>query len=181
MKDISMSIFGSDIIELLLDIHHPMMMVDSIKAFDSKSRTLDSIKMISSNEPVFQGHFPGLKLWPGIYTMEGMKQSILLFLALQDLESKAMTKKISKLQSKMRNLTQPFSEENYRVINYLNENFPLGNFLYTFKIKLAAPIYSESIIHYSVRQESEVKQIFSVSALVNNKLVAKGEIRLENV
>ena len=178
MNILSKQILGSDIIELLLNIHHPMMMVDTIKSFDSRTRSLESIKMISSNEPVFQGHFPGLKLWPGIHTIEGLKQSILLYLALKKLEDENMFKKTIGLQRKMRNIAQLFSDDNHGVLKYIKENFPQEAFLYTFRIKLVTPVFSESVMHYSVFQQTENKLDFDVTAFVNTKIVAKGEILL---
>src|SRR6478672_7076953 len=51
-------------------------MVDRIEAYeDGEQPTIFTSRNISSNEPIFDGHFPGLHLWPGVYTIEGLLQS----------------------------------------------------------------------------------------------------------
>ena len=63
-------------IERLIPHRRPLIMVDRVRGFELGERpTLWASRNISSNEPVFDGHFPGLHLWPGIYTQEGLGQS----------------------------------------------------------------------------------------------------------
>ena len=85
-----------------------------------------------------------------------------------------------KLQNRRRNLSQPFSEDSHSAYTYIKENFPQKKFLYSFEVKFIAPVYSESIIHNHIFQSSKEKLNFEVSAFVKNKIVAKGEIRLEH-
>jgi 3-hydroxyacyl-[acyl-carrier-protein] dehydratase len=66
----------------------PFLMVDAIEAYARAPRpTLRAARMISANEPVFEGHFPGLHLWPGVYTIEGMGQSCNLLRILLELQA----------------------------------------------------------------------------------------------
>ena len=37
----------------------------------------------AANEPIFEGHFPGWSLWPGVYTVEGMGQACMLLAVLR--------------------------------------------------------------------------------------------------
>jgi 3-hydroxyacyl-[acyl-carrier-protein] dehydratase len=67
---------GPQVIELLLPHRRPFVMVDRIVSFSGSPRpTLRARRAIGSNEQVFEGHFPGLSLWPGVYTIEGMGQT----------------------------------------------------------------------------------------------------------
>ena len=67
---------GPDVVTRLLPHRRPFLMVDSIEGYARGPRpTLRAARMVSANEPVFEGHFPGLHLWPGIYTIEGMGQT----------------------------------------------------------------------------------------------------------
>ena len=75
MKPIELNL-GADVIERLLPHRRPFLMVDRIVAFEPGPRpTLHTQRYVSANEPVFEGHFPGLHLWPGAYTVEGMGQT----------------------------------------------------------------------------------------------------------
>ena len=53
------------------DIHHliphryPFLLIDRITAFESM-KTLTAIKIVSMNEPQFQGHFHDLPIMPGV-------------------------------------------------------------------------------------------------------------------
>jgi 3-hydroxyacyl-[acyl-carrier-protein] dehydratase len=73
---------GPDLIERLLPHRPPFVMVDRIVSLTPSLGELETQRFISGNEPVFAGHFPGLKLWPGVYTLEGLAQSCNALLAL---------------------------------------------------------------------------------------------------
>ena len=67
---------GADAVAALLPHRAPFLMVDRVDDFDAAPRpTLRARRAISVNEPVFAGHFPGMMLWPGVYTIEGMGQA----------------------------------------------------------------------------------------------------------
>jgi len=67
---------GPDVIHMLLPHRRPFLMVDAVRSFaDGPQPTLRTARHISANEPVFEGHFPGLHLWPGVYTIEGFGQT----------------------------------------------------------------------------------------------------------
>ena len=67
---------GPDVIEKLLPHRRPFLMVDGVVAYDrGPSPRIRACRHVSANEPVFDGHFPGLHLWPGVYTIEGMGQA----------------------------------------------------------------------------------------------------------
>ena len=73
---------GSNVVELLLPQRRPLLMVDRVDAFDSgPPPTLRASRHISANEIFFEGHFPGMHLWPGCLTIEGMGQTSALLVA----------------------------------------------------------------------------------------------------
>lgn len=67
----------------IIDIHkireilphrYPFLLVDRV--IDYKlGETLTAIKNVTSNEPFFQGHFPGRPVFPGVLILEAMAQA----------------------------------------------------------------------------------------------------------
>jgi len=53
---------------------YPFLMIDKIIKI-KKDDTAIGIKNVTFNEPVFQGHFPGMPVFPGVLIIEGMAQT----------------------------------------------------------------------------------------------------------
>ncbi len=53
---------------------YPFLMLDKIVDIDGDERAT-GIKNVSFNEPIFQGHFPGNPVFPGVLIIEGMAQT----------------------------------------------------------------------------------------------------------
>ncbi len=53
---------------------YPMLMIDKIIEIDGDESAI-GIKNITFNEPIFQGHFPGQPIFPGVLILEGMAQT----------------------------------------------------------------------------------------------------------
>jgi len=53
---------------------YPMLMVDRVLEIEPGKRVV-AIKNISANEPVFQGHYPGNPIFPGVLMLEAMAQA----------------------------------------------------------------------------------------------------------
>ncbi|MDB4894169.1 MAG: (3R)-hydroxymyristoyl-(acyl-carrier-protein) dehydratase [Firmicutes bacterium] len=51
----------------------PMLMVDQVIELEPGKRAV-GIKNVSANEPVFQGHYPGNPIFPGVLIVEAMAQ-----------------------------------------------------------------------------------------------------------
>ena len=63
-----------DRILTLLPHRYPFLMIDRIINVDGDNSAV-GIKNISVNEPIFQGHFPGNPVFPGVLIIEGMAQT----------------------------------------------------------------------------------------------------------
>jgi len=53
---------------------YPILMVDRILEMEPGKRAV-GIKNVSANEPVFQGHYPGMPIFPGVLMIEAMAQT----------------------------------------------------------------------------------------------------------
>lgn len=58
----------------LLPHRYPFLMVDRIVDIDGDDSAV-GIKNVSFNEPLFQGHFPGKPVFPGVLIIEAMAQT----------------------------------------------------------------------------------------------------------
>jgi 3-hydroxyacyl-[acyl-carrier-protein] dehydratase len=58
----------------LLPHRYPFLMVDRIIDIDGDESAI-GIKNVSINEPLFQGHFPGKPVFPGVLIIEAMAQA----------------------------------------------------------------------------------------------------------
>ena len=58
----------------LIPHRYPFLMVDRIINIDG-DRSAIGIKNVTFNEPQFQGHFPGVPVFPGVLIIEGMAQT----------------------------------------------------------------------------------------------------------
>ncbi len=73
----------------VLPHRYPILLVDRVLELEPGKRIV-AIKNVTVNEPVFNGHFPGHPVMPGVLLVEGMAQAagILLMHDLEDRESK---------------------------------------------------------------------------------------------
>lgn len=63
-------------------------MIDHVEAVDLEKRTLAARSVVPAKSPVFEGHFPGMPLVPGVLLIETMAQaSGMLVLAATDFTS----------------------------------------------------------------------------------------------
>lgn len=57
----------------LLPHRSPMLMIDRV--LELGENYVRAEKLVTSNEPVLQGHFPGRPIFPGVLIIEGMAQT----------------------------------------------------------------------------------------------------------
>jgi len=72
----STELAAMSIADILQSLPHryPMLMIDRIIDIDG-DETATGIKNVTFNEPIFQGHFPGNPIFPGVLIIEGMAQT----------------------------------------------------------------------------------------------------------
>ena len=51
---------------------HPIALIDSHNVLDDEN--IVATYTIQADHPVLEGHFPHIKIWPGVYLIEGMLQ-----------------------------------------------------------------------------------------------------------
>ncbi|HPQ11240.1 MAG TPA: 3-hydroxyacyl-ACP dehydratase FabZ, partial [Bacillota bacterium] len=58
----------------ILPHRYPMLLVDRVLELEPGKRVV-TLKNITSNEPQFTGHYPGMPILPGVFILEVMAQS----------------------------------------------------------------------------------------------------------
>lgn len=77
-------------IEWILSVlphRYPILLVDRVLELEPQKRIV-AIKNVTFNEPIFNGHFPGRPVFPGVLLIEGMAQAGGLLL-LQDVPDRS--------------------------------------------------------------------------------------------
>ena len=178
MKDSSQFLIGADVIALMIKAQHPMIMVDRIIDYTTSQQQMYGKCYVSANDPVFTGHFPNLKLWPGIHTIEGLRQCCELHMVLIQLEKGNLLDGIIALQNRQRlqpNIDKDLCKRVLQTLKDINNQEPSS---VTLRIKLLAPVFAGCVINYQVQLMSN-EQKWSVEAQVNGQKVAKGEIIIQ--
>ena len=62
-------------IDALLPQRAPFRFLDRVHALDPDPPFLHGSLSLTGDEPILAGHFPGLPIWPGACTLEGLAQS----------------------------------------------------------------------------------------------------------
>jgi 3-hydroxyacyl-[acyl-carrier-protein] dehydratase len=78
-------------IQSIIPHRYPMLLIDRVIELEPLKRIV-AIKNISINEEVFQGHFPGAPVFPGVMIIEAMAQTgaVLLFREIPNREEKLL-------------------------------------------------------------------------------------------
>jgi len=65
-----------DVVEIqkILPHRYPFLLVDKVTQMEI-GKNVKAYKNVSISEPVFQGHFPGHPIYPGVMILEGMAQA----------------------------------------------------------------------------------------------------------
>ena len=82
-------------IQKILPHRYPFLLVDRITDL-KKGESLEGYKNVSISEPVFQGHFPGHPIYPGVMILEGMAQAggVLAFKSMDDVSEEEIQNKV---------------------------------------------------------------------------------------
>jgi 3-hydroxyacyl-[acyl-carrier-protein] dehydratase/UDP-3-O-[3-hydroxymyristoyl] N-acetylglucosamine deacetylase/3-hydroxyacyl-[acyl-carrier-protein] dehydratase len=79
---------------------YPFLLVDRVLSLE-KSKSITALKNVTYNEEFFQGHFPDVRIMPGVLIVEALAQAggILLFHSIPDPEKKfVLFSKIERLK-----------------------------------------------------------------------------------
>ena len=107
-------------IQKILPHRYPFLLVDRVTAME-KGKSIIAYKNVSISEPVFQGHFPGHPIYPGVMILEGMAQAggVLSFLSMGDLTEEEVANKVVYFMSidkaKFRSPVKPGDKLEYRI------------------------------------------------------------------
>jgi 3-hydroxyacyl-[acyl-carrier-protein] dehydratase len=177
---------GADVLQLLLPHRRPFLMVDGVQGFTRGPRlAVRCSRHVSANEPVFEGHFPGLHLWPGVYTIEGLGQACNVALVLDGLcelfeqhghDEAALRATLRNAELGFR-LQPGFKPELLQPIRaaLADPAWTMG-FSAQVEIKFIEPVFAGSRLDYRVARTHRVEAIdrFEVEALVAGRTVARG-------
>ncbi|MFW6160640.1 MAG: 3-hydroxyacyl-ACP dehydratase FabZ [Acidobacteriota bacterium] len=78
-------------IQKILPHRYPFLLVDRVLEL-KKGKAIVALKNVTSNEPFFQGHFPRLKIMPGVLIVEALAQAggVLVYHSLDEPENKLL-------------------------------------------------------------------------------------------
>ena len=179
---------GSNVVELLLPQSRPFLMVDFVDSFHADpAPTLDAGRHISANEAYFDGHFPGMHIWPGTLTIEGMGQTSALLMTIL-LMRRAMVAEGADPELAMaglRNLDMGYRmhaghrpDDAARLIARLRSEPPWLAIGASIEVKFMRPVFAGQRLDYRSRLVAEVGNMmrFDVEAVVDGTPVAKGTL-----
>ena len=85
----SKELFDIEKILKILPHRYPFLLVDKVIEIE-RGKSIVALKNVTYNEHFFQGHFPDLKVMPGVLVMEAIAQAggILLYYSIPDPEDK---------------------------------------------------------------------------------------------
>jgi len=99
---------GIDTILRAIPHRPPFLLVDAVRDIVA-SQSAVGIKNVTMNEPVFQGHFPGLPIFPGVLVIEALAQTsaVLVSLSLELIDSGAVVYFMGVDKCKFRRKVEP--------------------------------------------------------------------------
>ena len=177
---------GADTVALLIPHRRPFVFLDGVDAFGREPQpTLVGHKQISVNEPVFEGHFPGLSLWPGVYTIEGMGQTVnalfVLEAIIEEFERRGGTEAraleaLRSIDRRNKLGRQAPTEVELELMESLGQPRDRVGLAGALEIKLEEPVFAGCTLSYRVTQTRVTRNTrrFDVSAMVGDHRVARG-------
>lgn len=141
-------------INKLLPHRAPMLMVDRVTDYIPGQRLM-ACRAVSIAEPCFQGHFPGLPLFPAVLTTEALAQTCALFELLERLEWRP-------------GAAIPDARVLAETVGVLGAT----------RLRFPAPVTPGCILELSATLEKRAGRVahFEVLATENDRTVAKGTI-----
>ena len=179
---------GADVVQMLLPHRRPFLLVDGIDAIVLSPRPmLRAHKMVSANEPVFEGHFPGLSLWPGVYTIEGLGQTTNLLnligglieaAAIESIAPELVLDALRGLEKRVRPGAGKPTADEQRLVAALGAPKSRIGYAGAIDVKLIEPVFAGVVLDYRVTQTHVIANArrFDVEARVGDRPVARGTV-----
>ena len=86
-----------DVVEIQKILPHrfPFLLIDRVTGLE-EGKSIDAYKNVSISENVFQGHFPGHPIYPGVMIVEGMAQAggVLAFKSMSEEDQEDIENKV---------------------------------------------------------------------------------------
>ena len=177
---------GSNVVELLIPQRRPFLMVDFTRSYTSEPfPCVEAGRHITANEATFEGHFPGLHVWPGAFTIEGLGQTAVILLVILALRRAASEdgKHPDSVLAALANLDRGFrlepgyrpelNEDLLRLVRTVRGSVAVGT---SVDMKFARPVFAGQRLDYrvSLTGEHASGMRFEAEAAVEGTLVAKG-------
>lgn len=180
---------GAGVVQRLIPHRRPMLMVDAITAVKtSPALSVRSERLVSAGEALFDGHFPGLEIWPGCMLIEGLAQAcnlhVSLAAVLQQYQASGRTaddalRDLRALDDRVRLHTPSHAllERLSRLDEVLVQTRAHG-LLAAVDVRLIAPVLPGDVVEYIVDPERVVGRAarFEVAAEVRGRPVARGRL-----
>lgn len=178
---------GAEVIQLLIPHRRPLLLVESVTAYRrAQQPTLWTRRPISANEAVFDGHFPDLHLWPGIYTQEGLGQSCHLLQVVTVLQEACEARGMDPedVIGALRNLEMGFrlhpgyKPEASGILKDLGRDAARLGMAGSVDMRFHQPVFAGQCLEFKVTCTHRVNNLarFEVEAEVDGKLAASGRI-----
>lgn len=179
---------GSNVVELLLPQKRPFLMVDFVSAYRSEpSPTLEAGRHVSANEAYFDGHFPGMHVWPGTLTIEGLGQTSALLMSILAMQRAAADAHVdpSVVVTRLNNLDRGFRmhpghkvDDAVDLVRQIRLGPPWLAIGASVNVKFLRPVFAGQRLDYVSTLLSEVSNMmrFQVEALVDGTPVVSGTL-----
>ena len=180
---------GADVVQMLLPHRRPFLLVDAVDAIALGDKPmLRARKLVSANEPVFDGHFPGLSLWPGVYTIEGLGQTsnildvmlgVLEGARAENISPEAVLEGLRALEKRSRpGVVASASAEQERLLRALGTTRARIGLAGAIDVKLIEPVLAGTTLEYRVTRTHVVANArrYEVEARVADRPVARGTL-----
>lgn len=161
---------GAEAIARLLNAPRPWRMLDRLVEWDPDRPALSAQRLITANEPIFEGHFAALALWPGVATLEALLQTCAVADRLGALADAHGAEAVADTLRAMHRL--------HRLLPHRGEVLDLGQpaappTQYRADVKLLAPVFAGSRLDLSCVAG---RKGWRVEARVDDRVVARGTI-----
>lgn len=179
---------GADTIAMLIPHRRPFLFLDAIDGVELSSQPkLTGFKHVSASEPVFEGHFPGLSLWPGVYTIEGLGQTSnaldIILAIVRGAEAEGFTREdaleaLKAIEARARLGGRPPSPLERGLLGRLGGPRQRMGFAGALDMKLIEPVFAGATLRYEVTLTHEIANArrYDVKATVKDRPVARGTL-----